>query len=221
MSTSTGEASPGLPEQFASGAIAAAWTLDPVRSTVALKSKSMRGLLPIRGVFREVEGAGTVTAGGQVSGQLAVKTASLDTRIGKRDEHLRSGDFFASDTYPAITFALAGVEFAATGMTVSGTLTVRDQSRPLSFPATAALAGAGEVCLDATVHVDRTEFGSSSSCHCVTRPAGAITSVRSASPRSRSSARISLASMVLPSPTSSARIARPRILRSATRAACT
>ena len=159
MSTSTGEASPGLPEQFASGAVAGAWTLDPARSTVALKSKSMWGLLPIRGVFREVEGAGTVTAGGEVTGQLAVKTASLDTKIGKRDEHLRSGDFFASDTYPAITFALAGVEFAATGMTVSGALTVRDQSRPLSFPATAALAGDGEVCLDATVRVDRTEFG--------------------------------------------------------------
>ena len=92
---------------------------------MALKGKSMWGLLPIRGVFREVEGAGTVTVDGQVTGELAVKTASLDTKIGKRDEHLRSGDFFASDTYPAITFALAGVEFAATGMTVSGTLTVR------------------------------------------------------------------------------------------------
>ncbi len=61
---------------------------------------------------------------------------------------------------------------------------------------------------------------SSSSCHWVTSPAGAMTRARSASPRSRSSARIRPASMVLPSPTSSARIARPRIRRSAPRAAC-
>jgi polyisoprenoid-binding protein YceI len=148
-----------MPEQLARGALAGAWTLDPARSTVALTSKSMWGLLPIRGVFREVEGAGTVTADGQVTGHLAVKTASLDTKIGKRDEHLRSSDFFASDTYPTITFALAGIEPAATGMTVAGTLTVRDQSRPLSFPATATLASDGEVCLNATVHVDRAEFG--------------------------------------------------------------
>ena len=61
---------------------------------------------------------------------------------------------------------------------------------------------------------------SSSSCHWVTSPAGVMTSARPASPRSLSSARISPASMVLPSPTSSARIARPRIRRNALRAAC-
>ena len=144
MITSTGEASPGLPEQLASGALAGAWVLDPARSTVALHSKSMWGLMPIRGVFREVEGAGTVTADGQVTGHLAVKTASLDTKIGKRDEHLRSDDFFASGTYPAITFALAKIEPAATGVTVAGSLTVRDQSRPLSFPARATQTGGSE-----------------------------------------------------------------------------
>jgi polyisoprenoid-binding protein YceI len=94
-----------------------------------------------------------------VTGHLAAKTASLDTKIGKRDEHLRSDDFLASDTYPAITFALATIEPAATGVQVSGTLTVRDQSRPLSFPATIAQAGDGEVCLGATVQIDRAEFG--------------------------------------------------------------
>lgn len=159
MNTSTGEASPGLPGQLASGALAGAWILDPARSTVALHSKSMWGLMPIRGVFREVEGAGTVTADGQVTGHLAVKTASLDTKIGKRDEHLRSDDFFASGTYPAITFALAKIEPAATGVTVAGSLTVRDQSQPLSFPARSAQTGDGEVCLDATVRIDRAEFG--------------------------------------------------------------
>ncbi len=44
-------------------------------------------------------------------------------------------------------------------MTVSGTLTVRDQTRPLSFPATVALVGDKEAALDATVQVDRSEFG--------------------------------------------------------------
>ncbi len=94
-----------------------------------------------------------------MTGHLAVKTASLDTKIGKRDEHLRSDDFFASGTYHAITFALAKIEPAATGVTVAGSLTVRDQSRPLTFPARATQTGEGEVCLDATVRIDRAEFG--------------------------------------------------------------
>jgi polyisoprenoid-binding protein YceI len=36
---------------------------------------------------------------------------------------------------------------------------VRDVSRPLSFPATVAMAEDGEVVLDATVPVERSQFG--------------------------------------------------------------
>jgi polyisoprenoid-binding protein YceI len=48
---------------------------------------------------------------------------------------------------------------ASEGVTISGTLTVRDSSRPISFPATVALTGDNEMVLDATVQVDRSEFG--------------------------------------------------------------
>jgi polyisoprenoid-binding protein YceI len=44
-------------------------------------------------------------------------------------------------------------------VTVSGTLTVRDRSRPLSFPAAVTLAADGTVILDATVQADRSQFG--------------------------------------------------------------
>ncbi len=44
-------------------------------------------------------------------------------------------------------------------MTVSGALTVRETTRPVSFPATVTIAGDGEVTLDATTTVDRSEFG--------------------------------------------------------------
>lgn len=159
MSTPTGEATPKLAAQLAAGAFAGTWTLDPARSTVGLRSRSLWGLLPVKGVFREVEGAGTVTADGQVNGQLAVQTASVDTKIRKRDEHLRSGDFFASDTYPAIVFTLVQIEPGDGGVTVSGALAVRDQSRPLTFPATVTRGGDNEIRFDATLRVDRGEFG--------------------------------------------------------------
>ena len=54
---------------------------------------------------------------------------------------------------------MAQVVPAGEGVTVSGALTVRDRSRQISFPATVEAAGDGDITLDATVTVDRSEFG--------------------------------------------------------------
>jgi polyisoprenoid-binding protein YceI len=42
---------------------------------------------------------------------------------------------------------------------VTGALTVRDRTHPLSFDAAASVRGNGEVWLDAEVHVNRAGFG--------------------------------------------------------------
>jgi polyisoprenoid-binding protein YceI len=153
------EASPALQDQLTNGSLAGQWILDPTRSTAVLRSKSMWGVLPVKGIFRDIEGTGTVTPDGNVTGMLAVKSASVDTKIRKRDEHLRSADFFSSDKYPLITFALEKAEPDSTSIMVSGTLTVRDRSRQLSFPATVGHTPDGELSLDAAVQIDRADFG--------------------------------------------------------------
>lgn len=159
MTTSAGQAPAALRAQLENGSLAGNWALDPARSTAALRSKSMWGFVPVKGVFRSIEGDGRVAPTGEVNGRIALATGSLDTKNKKRDTHLRSDDFFLSEKYPAITFTVDKLVPASEGVTVSGVLTVRDQSRPISFPATVALAGDGEVALDATVQVDRSEFG--------------------------------------------------------------
>jgi polyisoprenoid-binding protein YceI len=159
MTTPTQQTSAALRAQLSNGSLAGTWTLDPARSTATLRSKSVWGLLPVKGVFRDIQGSGKVSAAGEVTGSIALATGSLDTKNSKRDTHLRSADFFLTENYPAITFTAGSLEPANEGVTVSGTLTVRDQSRPLSFPATVALAGDKEAALDAIVQVDRSEFG--------------------------------------------------------------
>jgi polyisoprenoid-binding protein YceI len=134
------------------------WVLDPSRTTVSLLSKSM-GVVKVKGSFGQVTGEGTITAAGQVGGTLTVAAASIDTKNPKRDKHLRSADFFDSDNYPDITFTVAGIEPSGQGATVTGTLRVHGRERPLTFDGTVAVPGDGEVWLDATVVVNRADFG--------------------------------------------------------------
>jgi polyisoprenoid-binding protein YceI len=159
MTTPTQQPPAALRARLTDGSLAGTWTLNPAQSTAALRSKSMWGLASVRGDFRDLEGSGTVSAAGEITGGIALPTGSLDTKNSKRDTHLRSADFFLSEKYPVITFSVGTIVPAGEGVTVSGTLTVRDSSRPISFPATVALTGDNEVVLDATVQVDRSEFG--------------------------------------------------------------
>jgi len=159
MTTPEHATSATLQAQLTSGSLAGTWTLDPARSAATLRSKSMWGLAPVKGVFGELEGGGTVSPEGGVTGRIEIATGTLDTKNSKRDTHLRSDDFFLSEKYPAIIFTLDSLAPAGDGVTVSGQLTVRERSQPISFPATVTLAGEGEVVFDATVQVDRSDFG--------------------------------------------------------------
>jgi polyisoprenoid-binding protein YceI len=139
------------------GKLAGSWTLDAARSQVRLATKSMWGMVPVKGVFREVSGSGTVTAAGQVSGTLTVAAVSLDTKNRKRDDHLRSADFFDAANHPGITFSVEAITPAPGGVTVTGSLTVRGTTRPVSFGA-AVSGDDAEVTLDAEVPVDRADY---------------------------------------------------------------
>jgi len=139
--------------------LAGEWVLDPRISSISLKNKSMWGLVPVNGQFREIRGHGTVSAGGEVSGTIAVAAASIDTRNTKRDTHLRSADFFDSANNPDIIFSADGIRPSGQRVTVTGMLTVRDRTRPLTFEAVAIVQGNSEVWLDAEVHVNQVEFG--------------------------------------------------------------
>ncbi len=150
---------PALEALLTGGALAGGWALDPGQSSIQLNNRSMWGLVPVNGVFREVSGTGTVSPDGEVSGTITVAAASIDTRNARRDKHLRSADFFDTARHPDITFTADGIRPSDQGVAVTGMLTVRDRTRPVSFDAAASVAGDGEIWLDAEVDVNRAEFG--------------------------------------------------------------
>ena len=139
------------------GTLTGSWTLDPARSQVLLETRHTWGLLPLHGVFHQVTGNGTVTAAGQVTGTLTVAAGSVDTKNKMRDKDLRSAKLFDVASHPDITYTVDGMQPASGGARVTGSLTVRGRTRPLSFDAKAS-ATAGEVP-DAEVPVNRADFG--------------------------------------------------------------
>ena len=140
------------------GALAGEWALDPRKSSIRLRSKSI-GLVPVNGVFREVSGHGTVSPDGEVSGTLTVAAASIETKNTRRDTHLRSADFFDSDNHPDITFTADHIRASGRGVVVTGMLAVRGRTRRLSFDAVGSVQGDGEIRLDAEVRINRADFG--------------------------------------------------------------
>jgi len=69
--------------------------------------------------------------------EFSVKVASVNTRITKRDNHLRSEDFFDADQYPRMTFKSSKVEHREGDRFVAeGELTIKSVSKEVAIPFT-------------------------------------------------------------------------------------
>jgi polyisoprenoid-binding protein YceI len=150
---------PGLQALLQDASLAGKWTLDAAKTTIGLRTRHTWRMLPLKGVFRQATGDGTISADGQATGTIAVAAASIDTKNSTRDKHLRSADFFEVSKYRDITFAVDRITPAGDHVTVTGSLTVRDRTRPVSFPARVSVIGTDEVSLDAEIPVNRADFG--------------------------------------------------------------
>src|SRR5258708_35450568 len=94
------------------------------------------GLSWTYGRFNEVTGAFTVDAAdpGKTSFTLNIKTESVDTNNKKRDDHLRSPDFFNVKQFPAITFKSTKVALAKDkSYVVTGDLTMHGETKSISL----------------------------------------------------------------------------------------
>jgi polyisoprenoid-binding protein YceI len=102
----------------------------------------------------------TVGSDGAATGEIAVDASSLDTRNTRRDNHLRSKDFFGVTQYPTVTYAVDGMSPQdGNRVEVDGALTAHGQRRPLRFMAAVTEATADSVTIEAELDVDRSQFG--------------------------------------------------------------
>jgi polyisoprenoid-binding protein YceI len=136
------------------------WTADPSRTTVEFEVEHLWGLHTVRGRFRSVDGAYSVGPTGSEI-ELTIDAASVDTGVARRDEHLRSADFFFVDLHPQVRFRSTGLTGLGHGeVHVSGELEAAGTTVPLALDASVRLID-GELEVEATTTVDLGRFGMS------------------------------------------------------------
>src|SRR5690606_30291088 len=90
--------------------------------------------------------------------------ASIDTNNQQRDGHLRTGDFFAVDQYPKITFTSTDLSYDGEKGVLKGDLTIRGVTKPVELDVDFLGVGPGmhgelRAGFEARTTVDRTDFG--------------------------------------------------------------
>lgn len=109
------------------------WQLDPRRSTVEFRAWHFWGLGAVKGHFEDYHGRVDLSADPAI--ELTIEAASVQTGNAKRDEHLRSNDFFDTENHPQLRFVSDSVVQAGSTLKVRGRLFARDQSIPLELDA--------------------------------------------------------------------------------------
>jgi len=119
-----------------------------------------------------ITGGEVVLAGGlPVSGGFVLDMTTI-TNLDLQDEgwrgmlhrHLKSEDFFDVERYPTATFdlrgasAIAGATPGTANMEIAGSLTIKETTRPICFPAMVAPQADGTLKAQAALDLDRTRW---------------------------------------------------------------
>ena len=153
----------------ASGALArgSSWQIDPAHSHVEFAVRHLM-ISTVKGAFGDVRGTVWLDESDvrTVLVDITIQVASIDTRQGERDAHLRSADFFDAARFPTITFCSRTVEGSHQGseFRLVGDLTIRDVTREvvlevLSEGRLTDPWGAERAGFSAQGKIDRTDFG--------------------------------------------------------------
>lgn len=112
-------------------ASAASWNIDADHSSVGFKVRHMM-VSNVKGDFGKVVGVVDIDDKdlSKSKVEVTIDTASISTGVAKRDEHLKSADFFDVAKYPTMTFVSQKVKKNGNGkLKVTGFLTLHGVTR--------------------------------------------------------------------------------------------
>jgi polyisoprenoid-binding protein YceI len=123
------------PSQARPPAAPGTYSIDPVHSSVAFRIKHMN-IAPFYGQFDEMTGSVNFDAADPTKSSIetSIKVESVNTHNGKRNDHLKSPDFFNAAKFPTMEFK--SKSFAKSGenaFDVAGDLTIHGVTKPVTI----------------------------------------------------------------------------------------
>lgn len=135
------------------------YTVDAAKSNITWLGKkvtgSHNGTISLKSGSLNINGK-NVTGGTFVIDMTSIKDADGSEKL---EGHLKADDFFGSAKFPTSTFVITKVTGSGANVNVSGNLTIKGITKPLSFPATVTLNEDGTAsALAGKITVDRTKY---------------------------------------------------------------
>jgi polyisoprenoid-binding protein YceI len=145
---------------------AGTWQIDASHSSAQFAVRHLM-IATVKGCFNDLQGSVSYDPAqpGSVDIDVRIPVASVDTREPKRDEHLKSDDFFNAEKYPFIAFKGTRVEGDVNRkFRLVGDLTIRDVTREVVLDVTNEGAGSDpwgneRVGFSASTKFNRTDYG--------------------------------------------------------------
>ncbi len=115
---------------------AASWSIDSPNSKVNFTIVNMG--MNVEGTFQNAKGNINFDPNdlGNSSINASVETATVNTGITMRDNHLKKYDYFDVEKYPEITFQSTSIEASGDSYVVVGDFTIRDVTKSVRIPFT-------------------------------------------------------------------------------------
>lgn len=140
------------------------YKVDPLHTSVSFSVRHL-GINSVKGKFKEFEGALVLEGDTLMEARGTIQVPSVDTGVEKRDNHLRTADFFDAAKYPTITFKTKRVEQGGSGQPVLiADFTMRGVTKELRLPAKMSKPtkdpwGGTRVGLEAKTKLNRKDYG--------------------------------------------------------------
>jgi polyisoprenoid-binding protein YceI len=113
----------------------ATWNIDGSHTRTGFSVKHLV-ISDVKGEFAKTEGKARIDEAdlSKSSIEVTIDAASVDTRDAKRDNHLRSADFFDVAKFPTISFKSTKIEAGKDGaLTVTGDLNMHGVTKPVTL----------------------------------------------------------------------------------------
>lgn len=122
---------------LAAAAGAQTWNLDTTHTSIGFAVKHL-AVSTVRGEFDRYKGTlvGDPTKPATLKADMTIDAASVNTKVEKRDEHVRNADFLDVAKFPTIEFKAEKTVAKGKALTMLGTLTLHGVSKKISIPFT-------------------------------------------------------------------------------------